>query len=195
MGDMRSPRPRKIAGVLAALLIAALGVARWKGGPPSAGSAIRRVEAVAAGDNVARPSEPAPVTEHRVASPASPAAQRSPGAATTGPPVFDLATLAQRAAPQPTTDRDRFRTTEKFTADDLAHPDRYFEAAARVPELRRDEERRDALEYFLAYRAKLERDLAAAGRNAGKRDAVLAVIGRYDAAIARLRGELGTAAP
>jgi hypothetical protein len=30
---------------------------------------------------------------------------------------------------------DRFRTSDLFTAEDLAHPDRYFEAAARVPEL------------------------------------------------------------
>jgi hypothetical protein len=135
------------------------------------------------------------------ASPAPSAARPSPGTtpsagqATTAPPVFDLATLAQRGAPQPTSDRDRFPTNDRFTADDLAHPDRYFEAAARVPELQRDEERRDVLEYFLAYRAQLERDLAVAGRDASKRTAVLAVIGRYDAAIARLRSLLGTQAP
>src|SRR4029079_998412 len=109
--------------------------------------------------------------------------------------VSDLAALAHPAAPQPTSDRDRFRTTDRFTADDLAHPERYFEAAARVPELQRDEERRDVLEYFLAYRAQLERDLGAAVRDANKRAAVLAVIGRYDAAIARLRSSFATPAP
>jgi hypothetical protein len=114
---------------------------------------------------------------------------------TTGPAVFDLATVAHRAAPQPTSDGDRFRTNDRFTAEDLAHPERYFEAAARVPELQRDEERRDVLDYFLAYRAKLERDLGAAGSDAAERSAVLAVIGRYDAAIERLRSSLATPAP
>jgi hypothetical protein len=135
-----------------------------------------------------------------VSSPASPVAAPSPSnppspQATTGPQVFDLATVAHPAAPQPPSDRDRFPTNDQFTADDLAHPERYFEAAARMPELQRDEERRDVLEYFLAYRAQLERDLSAAGRDANKRTALLAVIARYDAAIARLRSSLATPAP
>jgi hypothetical protein len=95
--------------------------------------------------------------------------------------------VASRGAAEPNPDADRFRTNDKFTAEDLAHPERYFEAAEQLPELRRDEERRDALDYFLAYRARLEHDLAVAARDADKRAAVLAVIERYDAAIARLR--------
>jgi hypothetical protein len=207
MADMRRGRssgPRKIAATLAALVIVTLGVVGWRSGPSAAGSAKRPVAPVAAVDPPppARSSEPARVAEDRVASPASPTALPSPsnapssgGEATTGPPVFDLAGLAHGAPPQPTSDGDRFRTTDRFSADDLAHPERYFEAAARVPELQRDEERRDVLDYFLAYRAQLERDLAAAGSDVGKRTAVLAVIGRYDAAIARLRSSLETPAP
>ena len=111
------------------------------------------------------------------------------------PPVFDLATLAQHGAPEPGIERDRFRTNDKFTVDDLAHPERYFEAAEHVPELQRDEERTDALEYFVAYRARLERDLRIAGTDARKRAEVLVVIERYDAAIARLRSSLATPTP
>lgn len=198
---VRSSRRRTITGVLAALVVVALGVVRWKSDPPPAGSAIPPVVPVLDASSPARPSKPARVAEDRVASPASPAPRPAPsnapapeGGPPTGPAVFDLATLAHHAAPQPSSDRDRFRTNERFTADDLAHPERYFEAAARVPELQRDEERRDALEYFLAYRAQLERDLGAAGRDARKRAAVLAVIARYDAAIARLRSWLATPA-
>jgi hypothetical protein len=206
MADMRRDRPsglRKIAGILAALVVVALGVIQWKGDPPPAGSVIRLVEPAAAVDPPppTRPPEPSRPA-HRVSSPALPAAQPSlstepseEGEAPTGPPVFDLATLAQPAAPQPTSDDHRFRTSDRFTADDLAHPERYFEAAARVPELQHDEERRDVLEYFLAYRAQLERDLGAAGDDANKRAAVLAVIVRYDAAIARLRSVVATPAP
>jgi hypothetical protein len=186
---------RKIAGVLVALALVTLGVMRWTSGPPAGDSAIRRVEPIA---TVA----PLPLAEHRASATASPAPRPSPstapspeGDSPTGPAVFDLATVAHQAAPQPTSDRDRFRTSDRFTAEDLAHPDRYFEGAARVPELQRDEERRDVLDYFLAYRAKLERDLDGAGRDAAERSAVLAVIGRYDAAIARLRSSLATPAP
>ena len=103
--------------------------------------------------------------------------------------------LARHEAPEPPSDDDRFRTNDKFTADDLAHPERYFEAAERTPELRRDEERQDVLDYLLSYRAKLERDLGVAGGDADKRAAVLAVIARYDAAIARLQSALATPAP
>lgn len=191
------PGTRQIALVAAAVLVGALGVVGSRGGPSPAGSPIRRTEAVAPVDAPApaRPIEPARAAEPRVASSASPTAGLSPSGVPSpagGPPspVFDLATLAGRGAAQPTVDRDRFRTNDNFTADDLAHPERYFEAAEHMPELRRDEERHDVLEYFLAYRAQLERDLRAAGRNAGKRAEVLAVIARYDAAIARMRSAL-----
>jgi hypothetical protein len=138
------------------------------------------------------------VAERRAAPSTSPTAGGVPsptGGAGTAPPVFDLATLTRQAVPEPSVDDDRFRTNERFTADDLAHPERYFDAAEQLPELRRDEERHDALEFFLAYRARLERDLGVAGRDADKRAAILAVMGRYDAAIARLRSSLATQAP
>jgi len=194
----RSPRARKIALILAALLVVALGLVRSKGGVAPAGSPIRGVDPPAP----ARPTESVREPEHRASSSASPAAGPSrsgvpsvAGGAATIPPVSDLATLARRGAPEPSLDRDRFRTNEKFTAEDLAHPERYFEAAERLPELQRDEEQHDALEFFLAYRARLEGDLAVAGTRADKRGAVLAVIERYDAAIARLRSSLATPAP
>ena len=192
---------RKLAVMLAAFLVVALGLARWTAGPAPAGSPIRRV------DSVDRPAPPHPTdsaheAERRTSG--SPAADPAPrgvpsvaaGAATApSQPVFDLATLARHEAPEPASDDDRFRTNDKFTADDRAHPERYFEAAERTPELPRDEERHDALEYFLAYRARLERDLAAAGGDADERAATLAVIARYDAAIARLQSAIAPPAP
>jgi hypothetical protein len=199
-----SPRAPKIASILAALLVVALVVVRSKSGPSAAGAPSRRVAPVAPVDppGPARPTESAREAEHRASSSASPAAGPSPsgvpspaGRAAATPPVFDLAALARHGAAEPSLDRDRFRTNDKFTAEDLAHPERYFEAAEHLPELRRDEERHDVLEYFLAYRAQLDRDLAVAGRDADKRAAVLAVIERYDAAIARLRSSLATPAP
>jgi len=201
MRRRRSPRARKMATILAVVLVVALGVVRSKGRPTPAGSPSGRVEAVAFVDPPApaRPTESAREAENRASSPAagpSPSGvpSLSVGAATM-PRVFDLATLARRGTPEPSLDGDRFRTNDKFTAEDLAHPGRYFEAAEHQPELRRDEERHDVLEFFVAYRAQLERDLGVAGRDAGKRAAVLAVIERYDAAIAQLRSSLSTPAP
>jgi len=201
MADMRrrrSQRARRIGAVLAALVIVGLGLARWQGGVSPAGSAIRRVASVER-DAPASPPEPARQPEHRASSSASPVGPSPSGARPVAvgaaAPVFDLATLARNGAPEPSPDGDRFRTNEKFTADDLAHPERYFEAAEHLPELRRDEERHDVLEYFVAYRARLERDLVAAGGDGDKRAAVRAAIARYDAAIARLRSALATSAP
>ena len=170
----RSPRTREIAWILAALLVLGLAAVRWQGGRSAADSPIRQV------DLAGRVDSPAP-------------ARHTAAAAT--PPVSDLASVTRHPAPEPSPDDDRFRTNDKFTADDLAHPERYFEAAEHLPELRRDEERGDALEFFLAYRARLERDLAVAGNDADKRAAVVAVIERYDAAIARLRSSPPTSAP
>ena len=185
---------RKIAVMLAALLVVALGLARWTAGPSPAGSRIRQVDSVDR-PAPAHPTDSAHEAERRT--PGSPAPDPAPRGVVAGaaPPAFDLATLARHEAPAPVSDDDRFRTNDKFTADDLAHPERYFEAAERTPELQRDEERHDALEYFLAYRARLERDLAVAGGDANKRAAVVAVIARYDAAIARLQSAIATPAP
>jgi hypothetical protein len=198
MRRRRSPRAPQIAAILAASLVVALGLLLWKGGMPAADSTIPRVDPPAP----AHPTESARQAEPHASSSTSPAAGPSPsggppvaGGAATSPPVSDLAALARRAAPEPSRDADRFPTNDKFTADDLAHPERYFEAAEQLPELQRDEERHDALEFFLAYRAQLERDLDAAGADADKRAAVLAVIERYDAAIARMRSILATPAP
>ena len=200
MRRRRSPRARKIALVAIASLVVALGLGRWTAGPSLTGSPIRRVDSV---DHPAtHPTDSGHEAERRASSSPSPAPDLSPSAvpsvpagAATAPPVFDLATLARREAPEPASDDDRFRTNDKFTADDLAHPERYFDAAERTPELQRTEERHDALEYFLAYRARLERDLAAAGGDADKRAAVVAVIARYDAAIARLQSAIAPPAP
>jgi hypothetical protein len=85
----------------------------------------------------------------------------------------------------------RFRTTEWFTEEDQRHPERYFELAERMPELNRAEERRDALQFFLAYREKLRGDLDTV-KDPDEQREILAAIGRYDDAIARLRELLET---
>ena len=189
----RSPRARTIAPILAALLVVALGLRRGKDDLSTPRSPVARVDEPAP----ARPAESTRAAEHRVSPSASPTTGAAPSVAeaATTPPVFDFATLADRGAPAPSGDGDRFRTSEKFTVEDLAHPERYFEAAEQLPELRRDEERHDALEFFLAYRARLEHDLGVARRDPVKRAAVLAVIERYDAAIARMRSSLATPTP
>jgi len=84
-------------------------------------------------------------------------------------------------------DEERFPTNDWFKQEDLLHPERYFEVAEHVPELNRPEERRDTLEFFLAYREKLQRDLEAVGDNSDKRQEILATIERYESAISRLR--------
>lgn len=87
----------------------------------------------------------------------------------------------------PSSDDDRFVANERFTQEDLQHPERYFEAAESRPELKRPEERRAVMEYFLAYRNKLERDLAGGQLSPEMREEVLATLERYDDAIERLR--------
>jgi len=177
-------RARNLAWIFAASLFGALALIGTKRRAAPAAAPIVHVERVAT---------PAPTQPER--RPSAPAPAASGAGASAAVPVFDLATLAGRGGPEPSVERDRFRTNERFTADDLAHPERYFEATEHVPELRRDQERGDVLEYFLAYRAELERELADAGADAGKRAPVLVVIQRYDAAIARLRSALATPAP
>ena len=103
------------------------------------------------------------------------------------PPVFDLASIARSGETDERTQEERFRTNERFTPDDLQHPELYFSLAEHMPELNRPEERRDTLDFFHAYREKLGHDLEAVGENPGKRQPILAVIERYDSAITRLR--------
>ena len=90
-------------------------------------------------------------------------------------------------------DSERFATNEWFTHDDLQHPERYFEHATRIPELNRPEERRDTLDFFLAYREKLGRDLQDRAEDPEATRQILAAIARYDAAIARLRALIASA--
>jgi len=61
-----------------------------------------------------------------------------------------------------------------------------------MPELNRPEERRDTLDFFLAYRDQLKRDLDAAGEDRHQREEIQATIERYDAAIACLRKLIDT---
>lgn len=106
------------------------------------------------------------------------------------PSVFDFATLATPNETAEDTDDERFATNDWFTEDDLQHPERYFELAEQMPELNRPEERRDTLEFFLAYQDKLRRDLEAARGNPDRRREILAAIARYESASARLRALL-----
>ena len=184
-------RARTIVFALVAAVVVAFGVYRWTSNenrePPAPSTPLL----------TRSPSATVSRTE-----PPSTTAQPSPDATSAGgrdrrapspetrptPAVFDLGKLA--ASPQPQereTDEERFSTNRWFTQDDRAHPERYFDLAERMPELNRPEERRDTLEYFLAYRAKLQRDLAAAGDDTDKRQEILATIERYETAISRLR--------
>lgn len=103
------------------------------------------------------------------------------------PSVFDFATLTPAAEPGERKEEEQFVTNDRFTEEDLHHPERYFELAEHMPELNRPEERRDTLDFFLAYREKLERDLEVVGENRDKHQEILADIERYEGAIARLR--------
>jgi hypothetical protein len=170
---------RRIALGLAAAVVVGLAVYRWTGtdAPPAARAPVAAASpsdtAVprAAIGRAVRPS----TTGEPSRTPASQAAQRA----------FDFAAMTPAARTKPATDEDRFVTNEWFTEDDLRHPERYFEMAERIPELNRLEERRQTLDYFLAYREKLQRDLE--GTEPATRQELLATIARYDSAIARLR--------
>lgn len=63
-----------------------------------------------------------------------------------------------------------------------------------MPELNRAEERHDALDFFVAYRSKLERDLATAA-SPSQRAELMEVIERYDQAIQQMRQLLQSPAP
>jgi hypothetical protein len=107
------------------------------------------------------------------------------------PGVFDFGAMTPPRQ-QPASEEERFPTNERFTQEDQQHPERYFEAAKRMPVLNRPEERRAVLEYFLAYREKLERDVDDEALDADKREQIVATMQRYDDAIARLRALIET---
>ena len=195
MRQASTSRGRNIALALAVALLAALGLYRWTGTaepPPmfSLPATPSPVAAVAArelmGAAVRPSSHPSPPEAPHSARSASLPTQPS-SAARPAPPVFDLAKIAPSDEADESNQEKRFRTSDRFTEDDLQHPDLYFTFAERMPELNRPEERRDTLDFFLAYREKLRRDLEAVGENRDKRQQILAVIERYDSAITRLR--------
>lgn len=127
-------------------------------------------------------SEAPPTSQPSVPAPS----RHAPIANEPTPGIFDFGAMTpppQRADP----DEDRFVTNERFTEEDLQHPERYFEAAEHKPELNRPEARRAALDYFVAYREKLQQDLAGGSLSTAARAETLATIARYDAAIARMR--------
>lgn len=182
-------RAWKTVVVLAAALLFAVALFRSRSDAPGTTPSRALPTTTATGDEP--PSSPV----RRSPLPASPRAPdgRSPGAAPTPasaerrptPGVVDLGKL-WRAPAKPPSDDERFPTNAWFTKEDLHHPERYFERAEQMPDLKRPEERRDTLAFFLAYREQLERDLAAAGDDR-TRDETRAAIQRYDAAIAQLR--------
>ena len=181
-------------GVVAAIVLARVGSdERRAGEPPIVGTppapSATRLESASA--IPAAPAATAADVAHRSStSPAVQPVQASPQTRAT-PPSFDLARLPPKWRQSlQAADPERFPTTKWFTKEDQRHPERYFELAARMPELNRREERRKTLEYFVAYRAKLDRDLAAAG-DGPDREELLATRARYDDAITRLRGIIG----
>jgi hypothetical protein len=189
MTQAASSRGLKTAVALAAVGLAAWMWSRWIGWPEPPAGPSRGVDAPARATATvtARVRVPTPpVAEPRGAGEAI--ATPTTASSATRPTVvpFDFATMGS-AGRREGKKEERFVTNQWFTEDDLRHPDRYFELAERMPELNRPEERRDTLEFFLAYRQKLNDDLAAAGDDPSKRAEIQTVIDRYDAAIARLR--------
>lgn len=193
MAQRGEPGKRSVALAVATLLLLALMLSRWSrsAGP---GAPLHRNDA---GPPLAPAGSPA--RRPAVAYPALPAflreARRRTAMPPPRPPVVDLAALtpADRAAGG--AEPERFATNEWFTAEDLQHPELYFEMAKQMPELNRPEERRDTLAFFLAYRDKLGRDLETAGDDPGKHTAILAVIDRYDRAISDLRERIAAEVP
>ena len=190
-------RKRKIALALTTALVAALGL-YWRAvtdTPPAAppplaaplpGRAASEQEPERPRVRPSSLASPRNVQEQHTAPPAPLPPDAAPQARPTLP-VFDLATLAHPAEPRESKEEERFRTNQWFSEQDLQHPELYFNLAERMRELERPEERRDALDFFLAYRGKLQRDLEAVGKDRNERLQILATIARYDTAIARLR--------
>jgi len=182
----RRSRPRIIALAFVAALLAAAAVYRstaLKGRGPLRAVAAASPRASASFSDAPTPTQSAAAQRD---APASDLTEREP-TRTPRAAVFDFAHLTAPPRTAAIADEERFKTNERFTQDDLRHPERYFEFAERMPELNRPEERRDTLEYFVAYREKLGRDLDAAGADGAARQEILTVIERYDRAIARLR--------
>ncbi len=186
-------RGRKIVAVLATALLAAFTLYRLQADEPAEVAAPRpTARSTAAAGEPSPAVRGTPLTSSAGArdrhSPASAPPPQASAPSRPTPAVVDLAAAAPSPSkPRPEGDEDRFLTNDWFTREDLQHPERYFERAVQIPELNRPEERRDTLAFFMAYREKLQRDLAAGGDDRGTRDETLAVIERYDAAIARLR--------
>lgn len=111
------------------------------------------------------------------------------------PPVYDFGTMLpmeEEEEDEAPTGRLAPRGMEEwFGAAELREPSRYFELAERMPELNRPEERQDTLEFFLAYRDKLRRDLEVLEEGDSRRDETLETLTRYDEAIERLRPLVG----
>jgi hypothetical protein len=191
-----APRTRRIALALAALLLAALAARHWietrepSATPPTAPPlpAASRAPTDPVRPAARQPSASAPQRASPAAAPPTdPSSRPQPTRA-----VFDFASMTPPVDSGERRSEERFRTNQRFTAEDLRHPERYFEFAQQVPEMNRPEERRDTLAFFLAYREQLVRDLEDVGDNADQRQEIHATIERYDAAIARLRGLLDT---
>ena len=195
-------RARKTVVVLAAALVFAVAVQRFladespRTAPPhpapapasSAGSDRAPLPSTA---RRSPPQAPARTPDGRPRAGAPPPQASAENRATPG--VVDLGALARPPSPpKPEDDAERFATNAWFTHEDLRHPERYFERAEQLPELNRPEERSHTLAFFLAYRQQLERELGAA--EGGQRSETLATMQRYDAAIARLRALIQSAA-
>lgn len=196
MTKAATSRGRRIAFTLGAALVMALALFRWAGtdGTPVAAPAATPARSVTR--SPPDPLRPA-AQQWPVSPPRSAGEQRSPVPQPAGQPaatpptpsIFDFAALVPPDGtprdPQP----ERFGTNEWFTQEDLHHPERYFERAEHMPELNRPEERRDTLQFFLAYQEKLRRDLEAAGDNRDTQE-IRATVERYEQAIKRLRDRI-----
>lgn len=182
----------RFRGVLIALTAAILAVVLGTREQPSTTESAVNLRPQSGANNatptagaLTQPQSP-PGAQHRPKD--STASDTRPG--DTRPGVFDLATLGH--PPQGEPEREP-TTNERFTPDDLAHPERYFESAARVPELNRAEERSDVLRFFESYRDRLKRELSST-LEAERRAEIEAVLARYENAIDRLRQGIAASA-
>jgi len=111
------------------------------------------------------------------------------------PGVFDLASIPRsKGAPTRNTNEEMLADSW-LTASDLEHPEVYFELAARIPHMNRLDQRQATLDFFHAYRDRLQREHDALPADADKRRTIAATIERYDVAIHRLRQIIDGATP
>ena len=187
-------RARTIALALLAAVVAVVATFVWmvENRPPPPFPVVARTPTAEARSGVQRPTTrapdlPAAQSQSEATLPPTPIRPAPVAAGVPTPGVFDFGAMTPQPQQPPGNEEERFVTNDRFTQEDLQHPERYFEAAETTAELNRPEERRAVLQYFVAYREKLEHDLADEEIDAETHQEIAATMQRYDDAITRLR--------